>query len=361
MFKKLGISCVLAITCLGYANAKTGLIQLPLDTIPLPLDTSDIQSKAPARPEGSISLDPKAGFKDLFVTTPTLSNGISAAQLNPLAISFVEDYIGKFGKSMEDMKDWGKPYFDMMDGILEKHGLPKELKYLAVIESQLKSNAKSWAGAVGPWQFMPSTARVLGLRVNGKIDERRDIFKSTHAASTYLTSLFSIYGDWLLVIAAYNGGPGKVNSAIRRSGSRDFWALQKYLPAESRKHVKKFIATHYIMEGEGGVTTLTKKEAGIYLLANTTDKVVKDEFSDAVSQTINGRYNSFVIVRHVVMDISVFQKINPNFDSEIASNGKYELRLPSDKMDVFMAKKFEILNESIRLLLNPETASTGTR
>jgi membrane-bound lytic murein transglycosylase D len=159
---------------------------------------------------------------------------------------------------------------------------------------------------------MPSTARVLGLRVNGKIDERRDIFKSTHAASRYLTSLFSIYGDWLLVIAAYNGGPGKVNSAIKRSGSRDFWTLQKYLPTESRKHVKKFIATHYIMEGEGGVTTLTKKEAGFYLLASTaTDKVVKDEFSDAVSQTINGRYNSSVIVRHIEMDISRFPKDQP--------------------------------------------------
>ena len=355
MSKKLGISCVIAIACLTYAHAETGILQLPL------IDTSDIQTKEAAKQEAITPVDPKKGFKDLFVTTSVLSKGISAEQLNPLAVNFVEDYIDKFGKSMEAMKGWGKPYFDMMDNILTKHGLPKELKYLAVIESELKFNARSWAGAVGPWQFMPSTARILGLRVNNRIDDRRDIFKSTHAASRYLTNLFAIYGDWLLVIAAYNGGPGKVNSAIKKSGSRDFWTLQKYLPAESRKHVKKFIATHYIMEGEGGITTLTKKEAGNFLLRTAADDAFKDEFSNAVSQTINGRYNSLVITKHIIMDISVFQKINPNFNRDIASNGKYELRLPADKMDIFMTKKFEILNESIQLLLNPEIASSNTR
>jgi membrane-bound lytic murein transglycosylase D len=353
MLKKLGISCVIVIAFIGHASANKGIIQLPVT------DTSDSQTKEAPKQEAIAEVDPKKGFKDLFVTASTLSNGISAEQLNPLAVNFVEDYIDKFGKSMEAMKGWGKPYFDMMDDVLTKHGLPKELKYLAVIESELKFNARSWAGAVGPWQFMPSTARILGLRVNNKIDERRDIFKSTHAASRYLTNLFAIYGDWLLVIAAYNGGPGKVNSAIKKSGSRDFWTLQKYLPAESRKHVKKFIATHYIMEGEGGITTLTKKEAGNFLLASS-DKAAKEEFSNAVSQTINGRYNSSVIVKYVVMDIAIFHKINPNFERDISSNGKYELRLPADKMNVFLAKKFEILNESIQLLLNPEIASAGT-
>jgi membrane-bound lytic murein transglycosylase D len=353
MLKKLGITFVFAIAGLGYAEAKNGTIHLPVT------DTVDIETKDSSK-ERLSPVDPKYGFKDLFITTPTLANGISAEQLNPLAVSFVEDYIEKFGKSMEAMKGWGKPYFDMMDGVLTQHGLPKELKYLAVIESQLKFNAKSWAGAVGPWQFMPSTARNLGLRINNKVDERRDILKSTHAASRYLTNLFAIYGDWLLVIAAYNGGPGNVNSAIRRSGSRDFWTLQKYLPAESRKHVKKFIATHYIMEGEGGITTLTKKEARNFL-SGGKENLIRDEFTNAISQTINGRYNSSVIIKHIVMDMSAFHKINPNFDKDIASNGKYELRLPSEKMDVFMTKKFEILNESIQLLLNPETASAGTQ
>src|SRR5690606_30506303 len=116
------------------------------------------------------------------------------------------------------------------------------------IESNLKSNALSSAGARGPWQFMDYTAREYGLQVNRMIDDRIDYGKSTHAASKYLLSLYKDLKDWLLVIAAYNGGPGRVYSAIKRSGSRNFWDLQYYLPEESRNHVKKFIATHYIME-----------------------------------------------------------------------------------------------------------------
>jgi membrane-bound lytic murein transglycosylase D len=190
--------------------------------------------------------DPKAGFKDLFVQTTT-ETGLNKTQLNPRAINFVEDYMKKHRTSLTKLKDWGRPYFDMMDAIFIEKGLPKELKYLAVIESHLKTYAVSWAGAVGPWQFMPATARRMGLKVNTYIDERTDYYKSTNAAAKYLNELFGTYKDWLLVIAAYNGGPGNVNSAIKRTGSRDFWTIQYHLPAESRDHVKKFIATHYIM------------------------------------------------------------------------------------------------------------------
>src|SRR4029078_12027793 len=258
MLKRLGVFCFLALLFASYSRAEAGFDQLVTDT-------ADIQTKDSSNKD--TLYEPKAGFKDMFVTTETISNGVSFEQLNPLAISFVEDYMLKHSKSMTAMKDWARGYFDMMDGILAKHGLPKELKYLAVIESQLKSHAISWAGAYGPWHLMPSTARKLGLKVGSKVDERRDIYKSTQAACRYLTNLYSIYGDWLLVIAAYNGGPGKVNSAMKRSGSTDFSTLHKYLHAESRKHVKKFIATHYIMEGSGGVTTLTKSEAKNYLSA----------------------------------------------------------------------------------------------
>lgn len=291
--------------------------------------------------------DPKDGFRDLFVTT-TLTNGINAEQLNPMAISFVEDYIERYGKSMESLRTSGKPYFDMMDGILVEHGLPKELKYLAVIESNLKTNARSWAGAVGPWQFMPATGRNMGLRINRKVDERRNFVKSTHAASKYLNSLYELYGDWLLVIAAYNSGPGTVNAAIKKSGSQDFWELQQYLPLESRNHVKKFIATHYIMEGEGGITTLTKEEVS-QLSFNTPANA--QLIADAKAQTITGRYSAEVIIKHISMDLQAFNKINPDFDKLIASNGKYELHLPAEKMEAFLAKKFTILNESMELLL----------
>jgi membrane-bound lytic murein transglycosylase D len=313
---------------------------------------SDTADKNDSSGEIRTVKDPKQEFKDLFITYSESDNDINKAQLNPQAVSFVEDYINKAGKSMEDMKDWGKPYFDMMDAILVQHGIPKELKYLAVVESQLKSNAKSWVGAVGPWQFMPGTARTMGLKVSRKYDERKDLSKSTHAASKYLTDLFAIYGDWLLVIAAYNGGPAKVNTAIRKSGSRDFWTLQKYLPAESRNHVKKFIATHYIMEGQGSITTLTKDEAK-NISASTGVILTPAETANSKTQSISGRYNSRVIVKHIAMDIAAFNKLNPDFDKLIASIGNYELRLPVEKMDIFLAKKPEILNESMQLMLNP--------
>src|SRR5258706_13704623 len=210
-------------------------------------DTADKKNDSLTTNTGAAA-DPKKEFKDLYVSNSG-ADGVNYQQLNPLAVSFVEDYVEKFGDKIESIKERGKPYLDMMENILVQHGLPRELKYLAVIESNLKSNARSWAGAVGPWQFMPETARNMGLKVGNKYDERKDFYKSTQAASKYLADLFAIYGDWLLVIAAYNGGAGKVNSAIRKSGSRDFWTLQRYLPTESKNHVKKFIATHYILEG----------------------------------------------------------------------------------------------------------------
>jgi membrane-bound lytic murein transglycosylase D len=317
---------------------------------------SDTADKKDSLKEVSTINDSKQEFKDLFIAN-TLSNGITIEQLNPQAISFVEDYMEKFGKTMEDMKDWGRPYFTMIDAILTQHNLPKELKYLAVIESQLKTNARSWAGAVGPWQFMPATARNMGLRIGKKYDERRDLNKSSHAASKYLTNLFAIYGDWLLVIAAYNGGPGKVNAAIKKSGSRDFWTLQKYLPAESRNHVKKFIATHYMMEGQGGITTISKDEAR-YMSVNTALK--PEETANSKIQSISGRYNSLVIVKHITMDIAAFNKMNPDFDKLIASSGNYELHLPAEKMEVFLTKKPVILNESMQLLLNPDDTAKET-
>jgi membrane-bound lytic murein transglycosylase D len=358
MLKQIGISCLLSLASIGFAYAGNDNGQ-PIQVKPSSTDTTDITKKDTlATPEVlHAPADPKDGFRDLFIETSTLSNGINAEQLNPQAISFVEDYIDRYGKSMESLRTSGKPYFDMMDEILVSHGLPKELKYLAVIESNLKTNARSWAGAVGPWQFMPATGRNMGLRINKKVDERRNFVKSTHAASKYLNGLYQLYGDWLLVIAAYNGGPGKVNAAIKKSGSQDFWELQEYLPAESRNHVKKFIATHYIMEGEGGITTLTKEEAS-QITFNTPANAAL--FADAKAQTITGRYNSAVIAKHLSMDVVAFKKINPDFDKLIASNGRYELHLPNEKMELFLSKKFTILNECMELLLNPDAGAQAS-
>ena len=290
--------------------------------------------------------DPKDAFKDLFESES--SNNATAFKLNPKAVSFVQDYWESEGDRLTKMKDWAKPFFDRIDKIFSGRNLPVELKYLAVIESDLKTSATSRVGAAGPWQFMAETARDLGLKVGRKVDERRDFNKSTVAAAKYLKDLYNTYNDWLLVIAAYNCGGGLVNSAIRKSGSSNFWDLQYYLPTESRNHVKKFIATHYIMEGDGGLTTLTKKETQALALAGNSEIV--DPNSTVLN--ISGKYNSMAIVQNVQMNIGDFNKLNPDFDRQLSANGSYNLRLPNDKMLAFQANKMQILDQSVQILLN---------
>lgn len=294
-----------------------------------------------------VVVNPKDAFKDLFVTET--SNGINVSKLNPKAVSFVQDYMKVEGDNLEKMKTWGRSYFDMMSNVLAQKGLPVQLKYLAVIESELKSSATSWAGAVGPWQLMPETARLLGLKVNGKIDERRDFVKSTRAAAKYLSELYDIYGDWLLVIAAYNCGPGGVDNAIRKSSSHDFWAMQYYLPAESRNHVKKFIATQYIMEGDGSITTLTKAESESLASANNP-AVTNDPNVSAMN--VSGKLYSYAIVQNLKMNMSDFNALNPNFDKQLSANGIYQLRLPNNKIDLFKTNKNQILEQSVRMMLS---------
>ncbi len=181
-------------------------------------------------------------------------------KLNKQELQFANNYIKTSIKCLENIKRRSKIPFNIIDSVFSHYGLPVELKYLAVIESELKSSALSRVGALGPWQLMPETAHDLGLKITQQYDERANYYKSTKAAARYLKDLYVQFGDWLLVLAAYNAGPAPVYAAIHRSGSRNFWTLQDYLPAETRGHVKKFIATHYYFEGQGGVTTLTKAE-----------------------------------------------------------------------------------------------------
>src|SRR6478735_4046750 len=187
--------------------------------------------------------------------------------LNKQAKKFVASYIQKNNADLGMISRKNKSTFLMIDSIFNKFGLPVELKYLAVIESGLNADAVSPVGAAGPWQLMPKTAQILGLKVNAKNDERTHYRKSTKAAAIYLRDLYTEFGDWLLVVAAYNSGPGPVYQAMRKSGSKNFWKLQYDLPAESRDHVKKFIATHYYFEGNGSIATLTKSERLDYIKA----------------------------------------------------------------------------------------------
>lgn len=341
----------------------TGVVPDPIED---EIISEVIKTKAPPQKEKVqyFSQVTKYGFKNLFAQynyNPALPY---SSQVNPNAESYMQDYLKAHTKSLTSMKSWGQPYFTLIDNILSQYGLPRELKYLAVIESNLSTRATSWVGAGGPWQFMPYTARDYGLVVNNVLDERRDYYKSTHAAARYLLTLYGQMKDWLLVIAAYNGGPGRVYSAIKKSGSRNFWNLQYYLPAESRNHVKKFIATHYIMEGTGGVTTAVNLSGnydprGGVNSYDAKPNLTEEELSTAATQSITGKYNSFIIAKNLAMDIVSFNRYNPDFDNMMSINGNYDLRLPADKMQLFLANKYVILNECVQLLLgdNPPPPS----
>jgi membrane-bound lytic murein transglycosylase D len=302
------------------------------------------------------------GFKNLFSKYSYNPKLPYSSQVNPYAEGYMQDYLKNHSKSLIKMKDWGTPYFNLIDNIFSQYGLPRELKYLAVIESNLSTSATSWVGAGGPWQFMPYTAREYGLIVNSNFDERRDYYKSTHAAARYLLTLYKQMHDWLLVIAAYNGGPGRVYSAIKRSGSRNFWNLQYQLPEESRNHVKKFIATHYIMEGAQSNGSSTAFNAGMGAYSgmstgtnnnpyNNKPALSVEEMEQAETQNISGKYNSVIIAKNLTMDIAQFNRYNPQFDMLLNANGQFELILPADKMQLFMAIKYQILNECVQMLL----------
>jgi len=178
-------------------------------------------------------------------------------------MKFVSSYIRNNDDCLTSVRQRSDGPFAIIDSVLDHYGLPQQLKYLAVIESELKPTATSRVGAKGPWQLMRSTAHVLGLKVNRRSDERKDYYKSTRAAAKYLRDLHREFGDWLLVLAAYNGGPRPVCRAIRKSHSRNFWVLQRYLPAESRQHVKKFIATAYYFEHSANAAATTPTPVAI--------------------------------------------------------------------------------------------------
>ncbi|MDP9040612.1 MAG: lytic transglycosylase domain-containing protein [Bacteroidota bacterium] len=196
--------------------------------------------------------------------------GKDKAPLNKQVKLFVKTYIQRNSKNLYNIKQRSSSPFIMIDSIFKHYGLPVQLKYLAVVESELKIKAVSKVGAVGPWQLMSSTGRILGLKINSHCDERKNYFKSTRAAARYLRDLHEQFGDWFLVFAAYNSGEGAVQSAIRKSGSRNFWVLKHFLPEETQEYVNKFIATCYYFEGSYSPSLLSKTSGTPYLNLSRT-------------------------------------------------------------------------------------------
>jgi len=312
-------------------------------------DSSLINSAIAAKP-ASTTKDSSKLFSDLLSPVANKNLGLF---MNADAKYFTDNFLKKNQAYYTNMKVWGKPYFDLYDRILTSYGIPVQLKYLSVIESSLSSTEISWAGAVGPWQIMSSTAQEHGLQT-GYRDDRFDYIKSTNAACKILKELYNTFGDWLLVIAAYNAGSSSVNKAISKAHSKNFWDLQYYLPEETRNHVKKFIATNYFFEGNNNINAVgnsadsnAANDAYLKLAANST--------------TINlyGKYNSVVIANTLMIDINTFNQLNPDFDKVISRGDIYPLRIPADKVQLFQSKKMDMLKQSVELLLNSSNTSTA--
>ncbi|MEO6837749.1 MAG: transglycosylase SLT domain-containing protein, partial [Ginsengibacter sp.] len=191
---------------------------------------------------------------------------------------------------------------------------------------------------------------------NSQEDDRTDYLKSTNAAAKYLLYLYKNLKDWLLVIAAYNGGPGRVYSAIKKSNSRNFWQLQYYLPEQSRNHVKKFIATHYIMETGDRSETQADSKFNYSSLSDSDSSFIKPQLTavekkNLDSTKVSGHYIAGIVAKNITMDMKDFERYNPDFDNTLATGATYILQLPKDKMKIFFNKKYEILNESVDQLL----------
>ena len=249
---------------------------------------------------------------------------------NPVVRDYIEMYAGRRRNQVSYMLGEGKYYFPLFEEALDKEGIPLELKYLPVIESALNPIARSRVGATGLWQFMAGTGKMYDLEINSLVDERRDPHKSTQAAARYLKDLYGIYGDWNLVIAAYNCGPGNVNKAIRRSGGQtDYWAIYPYLPKETRGYVPAFIAATYIMNyhDEHNICPAECKNPA------SIDSLMIDK-------TIHFQQ----IADNLNVSVEDLRQFNPQFKSDIIPGDYkgYSLNLPIDKLSLFLDKKSDI-------------------
>ncbi len=255
---------------------------------------------------------------------------------NNIVRQYIDLYTLKKRQQVNYMLGLASYYFPVFEEALDRYNLPLELKYLPIIESALNPHAVSRAGATGLWQFMYTTGRMYGLKINSYVDERRDPYLATDAAARFLKDLYDLYGDWSLVLAAYNSGPGNVNKAIRRSGGKtDYWAIRKYLPRETRGYVPAFIAATYVMS--------YYREHNLH--------PVHSELFDIVVDTvhINRNISLRTIADSIGMDVEDLTFLNPALKrQEIAlSNEPYALRLPAAKVPVYEAKKENLFKNTL--------------
>lgn len=236
---------------------------------------------------------------------------------------FINLYTVRKRESVSRMMGVAQLYYPMFEEVMDKYNIPLELKHLAVIESALIPYARSKAGATGLWQFMYPTGKMYGLNVNSYIDERCNPYKATVAAAEYLKSLYTMFGDWQMVLAAYNAGPGTISKAIRRSGGKKtYWEIRPYLPLETQGYVPAFIAANYAMTHGPEHNIYPALPRKTYFEVDTV--VVKEQMTfDQLSQAL---------------DISTEEILyfNPQYRKNLIPAGGNVMCLPKNKIGVFL-------------------------
>ena len=253
-------------------------------------------------------------------------------EYNPSLESVIKHYLKNRRESLEKLMALSSYYFPMFERELDAYDIPLEVKYLSIVESALKPRAKSRVGATGLWQFMFTTGKMYGLNVSSYVDERSDPIKSTEAACKYLASLYKIFGDWDLALAAYNSGPGNVSKAIRRSGGyQNYWNIRPFLPRETAGYLPAFLATTYIFEyAEEHGFVPPKPEVNYF--ATDTIRVKQMITLDQVSEITGAK-------------IEELQFLNPSYKLDIIpfiKDENYTLRLPIEYVGKFVANEDSI-------------------
>ena len=246
--------------------------------------------------------------------------------------NIIKSFLKNRKKSFSRLMALSEYYFPIFEDAFAKQNVPLEIKYLAVVESALNPKAVSKMGATGIWQFMYGTGKQYDLKIDSYIDERSDPLKSTLAASEYMTKMYNVFGDWELVLASYNSGPGNVTKAIRRSGGKTkYWDIRNYLPKETQGYVPAFLATMYLFEFH--------KEHGI----NPQRAVVKNFETDTIR--IKEKMTFKQIADLLDMPQAQIQLLNPSYKLNVVPFYKDEqhfLRLPKDKIATFVSNEEKI-------------------